>query len=288
MASKKWRWWTAVLLLIIVIGAVGCGGTSNDAGGTASQTTSQDAQGEQPAAVKKPEMTSEQEKALAKAQTLLLNAGFSKKSLIEALQIADYGDNSKADATFAANNAEANWNQQALEAAALYLEEPGVWSKEPRPLSKDALIRRLTRVEKFTPAQARDAVNKLYGSGGSASQTTPQDSQPEQPAAEKQPATTPGQKQALAEAQTRILNVGLSKKTLIEQLRWSEDTGYSKADATFAADNAEVNWNREALEFAAEYLKNLGPLSKDALFRRLTLVYQFTPAQARDAVNKLY
>ena len=288
MVYEKWRWWTAVLLLIIVIGAVGCGTSSNDAGGTAPQTTSQDAQSEQPAAVKKPEMTSEQKKALAEAQTSLLYAGWSKKGLIEALQIADFGDNSKADATFAANNAEVNWNQQALEAAALYLEEPGVWSKEPRPLSKDALIRRLTWVEKFTPAQARDAVNKLYGSGGTASQATPQGSQTEQPAAAKQPATTPGQEQALAEAQTRILNVGLSKKTLIEQLRWSQNTGYSKADATFAANNAEVNWNREAIEFAAAYLKNLGPLSKDALFRRLTLVYQFTPAQARFAANKLY
>jgi hypothetical protein len=154
MVAEKWRWWTAVLLLIIVTGAAGCGTSSNDAEGTTSETTAQDAQRDKLAAEKEPAMTSGQKQALARAQTLILNAGPSKKGLIELLQLPDYGGYSATEATFAANKAEVNWNQQALETAADYV---GM-----KAFSKDALIRRLTRVEQFTPSQARYAVNKLY------------------------------------------------------------------------------------------------------------------------------
>ena len=250
MVPEKWRWWTAVLLLIIVTGAAGCGGASNDTGGAASATTSQGSQSEPPATVKKPEPSS-------------------KNALIEDLRAAGY---SKADATFAANN------RSALEAALIYYGS--------RAHSKDAMIRGLTRVEKFTPAQARDAASKLYDSGGIASQTTPQDSQSEQPAAEKQPARTAGQKQALAKAQTLVDSGPPSKDRLIVLLRAA---GYSKADATFAANNVEVDWNQEAFQRGASFLADVQPpLSKDAVFWLLTLLEQFTPGQARYAVNKLY
>lgn len=45
--------------------------------------------------------------------------------------------------------------------------------------------------------------------------------------------------------------------------------GRSKADATFAADHVEVDWNEEAAEAAKNYLE-MTPFSRDGLIQQLT------------------
>ena len=63
---------------------------------------------------------------------------------------------SKADATFAAKNVDADWNKAAVEAAKNYL--------KIMPMSEDALVEQLSSSagDKYTPAQARYAASKVY------------------------------------------------------------------------------------------------------------------------------
>ena len=71
--------------------------------------------------------------------------------------VSSAGDDfSKADATFAANNVDADWNAEAVEAAEAYL--------DILPMSKAALIEQLSSSagDKFTPAQAEYAATKVY------------------------------------------------------------------------------------------------------------------------------
>src|ERR687892_415865 len=53
---------------------------------------------------------------------------------------------------------------------------------------------------------------------------------------------TSGQENALESAQTYVDMSGFSKKGLIQQLSSSAGEGFSKADATFAANHVDVNW----------------------------------------------
>jgi hypothetical protein len=163
---KKKRWWAAGLLLIVIIAAAGTGGGSDKPAGTASENTS-DSQSEKPGAEKpnmaekpapedEPEMTSGQENALASAQNYLDLSGFSKAGLIQQLSSPAGEGYSKADATFAVNHVDADWNAEAVEAARNYL--------DISPMSKAALIEQLSSAagDKFTAAQARYAADKVY------------------------------------------------------------------------------------------------------------------------------
>ena len=104
----------------------------------------------------KPEMTSGQENALESAQSYVDMSGFSKARLIQQLSSSAGEGFSKADATFAANHVDADWNKEAVESAQSYLDISG--------FSKKRLIQQLSSSagEKFTPTQARYAVNKVY------------------------------------------------------------------------------------------------------------------------------
>jgi hypothetical protein len=69
---------------------------------------------------------------------------------------------------------------------------------------------------------------------------------------------------------------------LIEQLKYE---GFSKKDATYAADAVGANWKQEAVESAEGYL-DLSGFSRSGLIEQLE--YEgFTPAQARYAANKV-
>ncbi len=151
---KKKRWWLVGVLLLLVIIAVASSGGSDGSDPGASGNTSQDSQNEESAA-KEPEMTSGQANALEAGQNYIDIMPFSKQGLVQQLS-SDAGDGySKADATFAANNVDANWNEEAVEAAEAYL--------DTMPFSEDALIEQLSSSagDKFTPAQARQAANKV-------------------------------------------------------------------------------------------------------------------------------
>lgn len=100
---------------------------------------------------------------------------------------------------------------------------------------------------------------------------------------------TSGQENALESAQSYVDMSGFSKANLIQQLSSSAGEGYSKADATFAANNVDADWNKEAVESAQSYLDMQG-FSKANLIQQLSssVGEKFTPAQARYAANKVY
>jgi len=100
---------------------------------------------------------------------------------------------------------------------------------------------------------------------------------------------TAGQANALRSAQQYLSISGFSRAGLIQQLSSSAGEGFSKADATFAADHVGANWNEEAVRSAQDYLKT-GPFSRQSLYEQLSSSAGegFTPAQARYAVNQVY
>ena len=100
---------------------------------------------------------------------------------------------------------------------------------------------------------------------------------------------TSGQENALQSAQNYIDTMGFSKAGLIQQLSSSAGEGYSKADATFAANHVDADWNEEAVEAAQNYLDTM-PMSKDALIQQLSSAAgdKFTRGQAQYAVSKVY
>jgi len=128
--------------------------------GSISQSDSEEAVEEAPEPTAtpkpKPQMTSGQENALESAKDYLEYSGFSKKGLIQQLSSSAGEGYSRSDATYAANHAGADWNQEAVESAQSYLDMDS--------FSRSGLIEQLSSSagEKFTPAQARYAVNKVY------------------------------------------------------------------------------------------------------------------------------
>ncbi len=111
----------------------------------------------------------------------------------------------------------------------------------------------------------------------------------EKPPAEEEPEVTSGQENALQAGQNYVDTLPFSKEGLIQQLSSSAGDGYSKADATFAANNVDADWKAEAVEAAQNYLDTI-PMSKDGLIQQLSSAAgdKFTPAQARYAANKVY
>lgn len=167
---KKKRWWIAGLALVFVIAGMASGSGGDDTEPTASAGTSQSddtneselqeepAKEEEPEPdpePEEPEMTSGQENALRAGQNYIDIMPFSKAGLIRQLSSSAGDGYSKADATFAANNVDADWNAEAVEAATNYL--------DIMPMSRDALIRQLSSSagDQFTKAQAIHAANKV-------------------------------------------------------------------------------------------------------------------------------
>ncbi|RAV17193.1 hypothetical protein DQP55_04200 [Mycolicibacterium sp. GF69] len=103
----------------------------------------------------KPDFTSAQENAIAKAESYLDFTGFSKQGLITQLEFDQF---STADATFAVEHLEANgsvdWNEQAVKKAKSYLDFTS--------FSLSGLVTQL-EFDGFTPAQAQHGANIAYG-----------------------------------------------------------------------------------------------------------------------------
>lgn len=132
-------------------------------------------------------------------------------------------------------------------------------------------------------------IDKHGGAGGGSGGGTSAASKPAAKPAKEEPELTAGQENALRSAQDYLDLSGFSKAGLIEQLSSSAGEGFSKADATFAANHVDVDWNAEAVESAKDYL-DLSGFSKSALIEQLSSSAgeQFTPAQAQYAANKVY
>lgn len=100
--------------------------------------------------------------------------------------------------------------------------------------------------------------------------------EPAQPAA---PVLSLSQQNALGEAASYLDYSGFSRMGLIDQLLYEE---YSEADAVFAVDNVEVDWNQEAAESAQSYL-DYSTFSRQGLYDQLAYE-EFTPEQIEFAL----
>jgi hypothetical protein len=96
-------------------------------------------------------------------------------------------------------------------------------------------------------------------------------------------------KRALESAQSYLEVSGMSKQGLIEQLSSSAGEGFPMADAIWAVDHVQVDWNQEAVEAAKSYLE-MSPMSKSALIEQLSSSAGegFTLAQATYGANQAY
>ena len=131
MIGRPWwmeRRWRVLGVLVLSIGAAGCGGSQKE----------------------EPELTSAQKTALAEARYRIDSGGLSKRALIQHMT-ADgwYREN----VTFAANNVGADWKEEAVEAARGRMSEVDY--------SRRSLIDHLVS-DGFTRAEAEYAVSKVY------------------------------------------------------------------------------------------------------------------------------
>ena len=78
-----------------------------------------------------------------------------------------------------------------------------------------------------------------------------------------------------------------SRTGLIQQLSSEYGEGYPKADAVFAVNHIDVDWNEQAAESAKDYL-DYDSFSRQGLIDQLSSEYgeAFTMAQAIHGVNK--
>ncbi|WP_198346361.1 MULTISPECIES: Ltp family lipoprotein [Nocardioides] len=164
------RWWAIALAAIIVIG-----GISSATGGSDEPTKAKDdtvaaavehpkdeapAEGKaeavpEPKPESEPEMTASQENAIKSAESYLDMSGFSRQGLIDQLS-SQYGDDyPRADAIFAVNHLDVDWNAEAVESAESYLDMSG--------FSRQGLIDQLSSQygDQYTVAQATYAANKV-------------------------------------------------------------------------------------------------------------------------------
>jgi host cell surface-exposed lipoprotein/glucodextranase-like protein len=96
-------------------------------------------------------------------------------------------------------------------------------------------------------------------------------------------------RRALESAESYLAMSGFSKQGLYEQLSSSAGEGFSQAEAQYAVDHVDADWNKEAVESARSYLEMM-PMSRNALIEQLSSSAGegFTYEQALYAVNKVY
>lgn len=100
------------------------------------------------------------------------------------------------------------------------------------------------------------------------------------------PGETAGQANARRSAESYLETAAFSRKKLIEQLSSEYGEGYSKADAIYAVNHINVDWNEQAAKSAKAYLAT-SPFSRQGLIEQLSSEYGegFTHAQAVYGVN---
>ncbi|WP_192497104.1 Ltp family lipoprotein [Gulosibacter chungangensis] len=106
---------------------------------------------------------------------------------------------------------------------------------------------------------------------------------PDPVAADNSPSITVSQSEALESAQSYLSFMAFSREGLIDQLEYE---GFSKEDATFAADNVGADWMEQAVKSAESYLRTMA-FSKEGLIDQL-LYEGFTQEQAEYGVEQAY
>ena len=137
----------------------------------------------------------------------------------------------------------------------------------------------------------------VAGTSGGGDNTTVTDSTPiqssdigtqdEAKSEESKPDMTAGRSNALRSAENYLSIAPFSRKGLIRQLSSDAGDGYSKKDATFAADHVDVNWKEQAAKAAKNYL-DISGFSRDGLIQQLTSDAGdgYTLKQAKYGVDK--
>ncbi len=100
---------------------------------------------------------------------------------------------------------------------------------------------------------------------------------------------TVSEQQALTAAQGYLSDgQGFSRQGLIDQLDSSAGDGFSEADATWAVDHSDANWDQQAVEAAKGYMQ-MGGFSRSSLIDQLTSSAgdKFTYSQAVYAADKV-
>lgn len=164
--------------------------------------------------------------ALQSAKNYLRVMAFSYEGLIDQLEYEGY---TNAEATYAANNCGADWNEQALKSAKTYLSVSA--------FSYSGLIKQL-EYEEYTTSQA------TYGADHCGADWN---------------------EQALKSAKTYLSVSAFSYSGLIEQLEYEE---YTASQAAYGADNCGADWNEQAAKAAATYLSVMS-FSRDQLISQL-------------------
>jgi hypothetical protein len=109
-------------------------------------------------------------------------------------------------------------------------------------------------------------------------------SQPKAKKADKpKPELTVAQEQALSAAQSYVDTMGMSKKGLVGQLKFDK---FDAADAKWAANHVDANWNDEAAESAEAYLE-VTSMSESGLVDQLKFD-KYTTAQAEYGAHYAY
>lgn len=98
---------------------------------------------------------------------------------------------------------------------------------------------------------------------------------------EEEPSMTVSQMNAIESAQSYLNYSAFSRKGLIEQLEFED---YSNADATYAVDYVDADWNEQAAKAAADYL-DYSSFSRQGLIDQL-LYEGYTQKQAEYGVNQ--
>lgn len=107
--------------------------------------------------------------------------------------------------------------------------------------------------------------------------------EPTDEAANPDPGLSTGQRNAIESAENYLSFAAFSQSGLIEQLEFE---GYSPADATFAVESLDVDWNEQAAKSAANYLE-MTSFSLSGLIEQLEFE-GFTPEQAAYGANEAY
>lgn len=104
----------------------------------------------------------------------------------------------------------------------------------------------------------------------------------------RETAISVSQRQALKSAQSYIDLTGFSKAGLIKQLSSDAGEGFTRADATYAANHVGANWNTEAVQSARTYL-DMGGFSRNGLIQQLSSPAGdgYTLKQATQAADKV-
>jgi Host cell surface-exposed lipoprotein len=159
--AKPWRWVAAlapVALFVIIIIAAGGGSSGDTPSATPPPASAPAAAANPPAppppAAKAPSETVSQKNARESAESYLDYQAFSRQGLIRQLSSSAGEGFSRADAIYAVNHIDVDWNEQAAKAAKQYL--------ETQSFSRAGLIRQLesSAGEGFTHAQAVYGVNQ--------------------------------------------------------------------------------------------------------------------------------